>query len=527
MLKIEASSFKYKLSIVFYCLAASLIPAIMLFYLYNQNYAANHIVFNNILILAGGAAVTGLLLFWIFRFAAGSAEGALLLSLLFWLYFWTYRILINALARYLAALTSFGLTVFLGIILIIAAVLFRLHKPFFFKARPAFSVLTVIIIVLFVFNLTPGVNHQLTLQRGRAERAEKEDAGVFYIKRDFIVNPRLPKPDIHWFHVDGMMSLGKVERFWGENLEYLREELKSRGFLIYEDAELNGGYTIAAMPALLSPAFYDSYYGERLLEFDRLLRGDTEGSLYSRLAEDGLSFREDIMPYYELFTAVASAGYEIVQGEGRGNNLSWVFENVIPFNHGSRGGYAYVLKWWNRFLEGDLPELLSLTTPFDIPSGIERVPIETRHSDEHSEPLPSFNWHTFLYTHVESWRISNSHLSEEGASRIHSRPNLYPIAYKYQAKEVLAYIDLVLEENPDAVIVMQGDHGFHYQVTQQHLLEQGYTADEVLELVYSIFSAVRIPAKYGGLGEPIAPLNISRELVNRFVGENYDLLEID
>jgi hypothetical protein len=518
------------MSIIIYCFAALLMPGITLFNLYNQNYAANHIVFNNVLLLAGAAAIAGILLFLIFIFAAGSKEGALLLAVLFWVYFWAFRSLLNVLSRYFTTLTSLGLAVFLGIFLIITALLLRQYKPLFIKARPAFGVLAVTVMVLFVFNLIPGVRHEFVLQRGRAERAERAeraDSGrAFYIKRDFIVDPRLPKPDIHWFHTDGMISLEKIEQFWGECQEYLREELGKRGFLIYENAALNGGYTIAVMPALLSPAFYDSYYGERLNELEKALRSDTEGALHTLLARDGLTFRDDIMPYYELFTAVSSAGYEIVQGEGRGNNLWWVFENVIPFPmHGSRDGHAYIINWWDRFLSGDLPELLSLTTPFNIPPGIERVPIEIRHSDDGSDPLPSFSWHTFLYTHVESWRISNPALSERELRGIHGRTDLYPTAYRHQAREVLAHIDLVLEENPDAVIVLQADHGFHYQATQQSLLDQGYSQDEVLDLVYSVFSAVRIPARYGGLDAPIAPLNISRELVNRFVGENYDLLQ--
>ena len=47
----------------------------------------------------------------------------------------------------------------------------------------------------------------------------------------------------------------------------------------------------------------------------------------------------------------------------------------------------------------------------------------------------------------------------------------------------------------------------------------------MLELNYSTVSAVRIPEKYGSLTEPLDPLDITRYLVNHFVGEgNYDYL---
>jgi hypothetical protein len=45
------------------------------------------------------------------------------------------------------------------------------------------------------------------LFRARAEGLEP------YIKRDFIIDPRLPRPDIYWFHMDGMMSLEMMEDF--------------------------------------------------------------------------------------------------------------------------------------------------------------------------------------------------------------------------------------------------------------------------------------------------------------------------
>jgi hypothetical protein len=41
----------------------------------------------------------------------------------------------------------------------------------------------------------------------------------------------------------------------------------------------------------------------------------------------------------------------------------------------------------------------------------------------------------------------------------------------------------------------------------------------------SVISAVRIPKRWGGLDQPLDPLDISRVLVNRYVGENYKLVE--
>ena len=125
-----------------------------------------------------------------------------------------------------------------------------------------------------------------------------------------------------------------------------------------------------------------------------------------------------------------------------------------------------------------------------------------------------------MYTHMRGgvWRFSPE--QESNAISIHA----YPAALEHMTQRILYLVDNAIEQNPNTVIIIQADHGFHLQPTQEYLLNQGYSLEQVLELIHSVFSAVRIPQEYGGVEAPIAPLNISRELVNRFVGENYTLL---
>jgi hypothetical protein len=54
--------------------------------------------------------------------------------------------------------------------------------------------------------------------------------------------------------------------------------------------------------------------------------------------------------------------------------------------------------------------------------------------------------------------------------------------------------------------------------------EMGFSDSEQIKALTSTISAVRIPYQYGGLDHALAPQNITRELVNRFVGQNYTLL---
>jgi len=504
---------------VIYYIAAFFMPSILLFNLYNSNRAENHIVFQHVLALAGVLAALGMLIFLIFKWVSKSVEMALLLCILFWLGFWLFEVLFGVVATYYSSISTIRLVIALVAILAFLTMASRMHEPPFTKVRPVFNVLAICLLALFVFNITPGINHEWTLHRARVEMAFADDGEVsFYMKRDFHIDHALPTPDIVWVHMDGMMSLETVEHFFGISKEHLREEFTRRGFLIYEEASLHAGHTSAALPALLSPAFYDSFWGERLTQVEAELRGLANRLQADELTSVGLTY-QDIVLYYELLVAFIAREYEIVV-RGLDGRMPHSFEHLT-------GANSHEIRRWHRLLSeaGDLPELLALATPINTLPLTERTQVEYRQIEDSAgrDGLPRFDWHSLFYTHASSfWRQDPSITAVD-----HTAVHVYPLAHAQIARSGLDLVDTVLEENPNAVIVMQADHGFHSAITQDHLLNQGYSIDRVVELNHSVFSAVRIPPAYGELDAPISPLNITRELVNRFVGENYTLLQND
>jgi len=480
-----------------YYTAAFLMPSVLLFDLYNRNRVENHIVFTHVLILAGVLAILGTLLFLAFKQVAKSSEVALLLCLLFWLCFWLFEALFGIVAIFYATISSTRLIMMLVAVLVFSVMMFRRYEPPFVKVRPVFNALAISLVALFIFNMLPGVNHEFMLHHVKVAGLNEEDA-PFYIKREFFIDQALPSPDIYWVHVDGMMSMETVERFWGVSQEHLREDLAYRGFMVYPNAELNAGYTASALAALLSPAFYDSFFRVLLDETETELRVSRQRSNTDALAQVGLTFRY-VSLYYELLSALIERGYEI---QGRDSN------HLV----------ARYTGLWHSFLgsAGDLPELLNLTTPLSITPITERIEIVAGQPNYDCEPQARFIWRGYIDTHVHQFWRHDPTLTARDYTAIH----VYPLAYAQIARRALNFVDTILEENPNAVIIIQADHGFHSDVTQLHLLNQGYSLEFVMELVHSVFSAVRMPPKYGGLDSPIAPLNISRELVNRFVGEN-------
>jgi hypothetical protein len=102
----------------------------------------------------------------------------------------------------------------------------------------------------------------------------------------------------------------------------------------------------------------------------------------------------------------------------------------------------------------------------------------------------------------------------------------YPAQHRYAGKVLLKTVDVILEADPNAVIVLQADHGLHGNTEADFIKAFGEDVD-ASDLWNQVFSAVRIPENYQNGDEHYAlsnPLNISRYLVNSFVGTNYSYL---
>jgi hypothetical protein len=109
-------------------------------------------------------------------------------------------------------------------------------------------------------------------------------------------------------------------------------------------------------------------------------------------------------------------------------------------------------------------------------------------------------------------------------------PLLYYPQHIYAVRQMLAQVDTIIAFDPNAVIVIQGDHGIHLigqdgDFDSDYMYAKGYSLEDQLNLNLQVISAVRIPPQYGELTEPLDPLDITRYLVNHFVGNgNYEYL---
>ncbi|MBQ4419010.1 MAG: hypothetical protein II870_05175, partial [Synergistaceae bacterium] len=106
----------------------------------------------------------------------------------------------------------------------------------------------------------------------------------------------------------------------------------------------------------------------------------------------------------------------------------------------------------------------------------------------------------------------------------------YHAQHVWSGKVLINMIDLILAKDPDAVIIIQSDHGLHGNNEQEFkaAFPDKFNSNTAKELWNSTMSAIRVPDKFKTGEEHYAlnnPLNITRYLVNNFVGaNNYEYL---
>ena len=99
--------------------------------------------------------------------------------------------------------------------------------------------------------------------------------------------------------------------------------------------------------------------------------------------------------------------------------------------------------------------------------------------------------------------------------------------YEYSSKVLIDLIQYIKDNDKDPVIIIESDHGIH----NKRIAEMKYyfkaNNKEVEEIKHSTFSSYYIPKEYQNGDEKYLenPLNISRYIVNNYVGNNYEYIK--
>ena len=97
----------------------------------------------------------------------------------------------------------------------------------------------------------------------------------------------------------------------------------------------------------------------------------------------------------------------------------------------------------------------------------------------------------------------------------------------YSSYLLVDMLEFIENNDEDAVIIVQGDHGLHTIEDEMMLKLFATDMEGVQEIRNSVISAYYIPDKYR-TGDEINlsdPLNVSRYLINNYIGKNYEYIK--
>lgn len=532
-------------------LLAALPPVVFLYFAYNQNF--DYLSFGQVAVVALAFATLGALLQLGLARLLKNANAAGLVMLVVWVLFFTFnQIFVGlegvCLGLKLPVFTAVALAALVLLCPLLCALGRRIRGP------EAPRALAVVLCVVLMMNLGPVVWYQVS--------APKYDPDQY--KTTFTVDESTPSPNIYWFHIDGMQSMAGVAELFGDEQAEFRAALAERGFVVNDDAWFESGHTTTvAMLELMSPSFYEAEILP-MLDFDSfnddaaymaMVNALRDPSLKNQLDmahvnnETLVAFAEkgyhtsaitysDLTIYktVDVFYSMADAdlatpvltpkddapGSAFLAGQDRAN-----LANVLTSATALRLLRPQVEALVQRMNAGTY-EYGELTWPKEaareiIGQGYEEAGEVTVRALgeilESEEPrfavVHDVQAHTPYVYDEKGERI----LGQSGADFDHYYPQ-----HVYARGVLVKLLDMVLAADPEAVIVLQSDHGLH-GTTREEMAAAGVADLAEVQLTWNgNISAVRIPESYGGQDSPMDPLNIARELVNRFVGDNYDLL---
>jgi len=550
---------------IIYIFTVILAPSIPLFFLYSRN-AEQELLFKHFLIMGGVLAVISLVIYLLISKLFLRRRRTMIIIALFWSAFWFFNPLSKIIARGNAELSQVRIAAYLLIIIAVIGFIFR----FISMDRLVANTIAVLLCLMFAYNFFPSA---LLVSVSQIQKTYNKKKGIlsYEIKKEFNVDTHLSKPNIYWLHMDAMMGFDIIERYFNDPQTTLKKDLAERGFVINKSARLEAGGTRIAIPAMTCPVFFDSYLGSELTRVVQYTRKYREKSIYAAMTVKGFSFL-DIYPQIEIFKAFSDAGYinftnssDVAVSKNMDiwinnngiaiaaedlyvfSNESWAFGKLIEFKELITDASALFLikPNINKMLEKKRPVLHIHTQPlpayqetvdkyvngysdsdnivwYNKPLGTAELVKATKYAT--SIQTPHFVYFSNVTAHQPFCFDENGNYKEQMVNA--NDFYLYLPQHKFAVKQMIAQIDTIIENDPEAVIILQADHGIHIEETYETLYAYGYNnMEDQLNINFSVISAVRIPSRYGKLSQPLDPLDMARYLVNNFVGKgNYDYL---
>jgi len=541
---------------VWLALAAALIPAVPVLYLYNRNFEDLNALF--VLGLLGLMVALSALLFGVSWALSRSSAAAFWVCLVGWTGVQYSKALSTLLGGTLPEdrVLPYYLAGLLLVMLLVGFLGARRSRP----TRGFVLVSCSVLALMLALNLFP-----LLWKVGRLHLWVR-----WYLKPPAdTVDRTLPSPDVYWLHCDSMMGFQAMQECFGRDETDFSGRLLERGFELNPYARFEALHTTRIdLPALMCPGFYDSYLSGFLSSHEKAMRHNQDS--------DRARIERVLATRNELVGAFESKGY---QTSSVVDFYHWVpqfqpaTQRVYYADTGvylDRGSVEASLARAAQTTQGNGRQMLdTVAHPFyslairtvyrdqDFASKQMREQASGKIDPHAVRPadlegiLPGRDWMEFHGALLNGCAFAQKQSSSPSLTIVYfmaahppyqfdaegnriapaaegiESPTYYPAHYDLAKELVLFMVDRILSQNPESVIVLQGDHGLQGSSPETFQQEIGHSVPPKV-LWNNVLCALRVPERFRSGEEARAieyPLNMSRYLVNSFVGRRYDYLK--
>ena len=430
----------------------------------------------------------------------------------------------------------------IGIILFIVFLLFTIiykkdNKTINIINEIYSALIALVIVFLGIMNIIPAINNGISFNKRISD---------YNGNKKIIVDKEKPSPNIYWFHMDGMPSTGFINNYYKEPLDDFNNKLSKMNFINNSDASFKGGHhTITAIPALLDPDYYDNYLNNYLKQLDVCALNNCKTNIIPSFKE--LNYRRIDN---ELVSGLKKKGYSIVsiieynQHEAFKSDYVYDISNIndkcrVPYFEGyqsSKKIYHDMVKiQLDLFLENydlnylkhhNIDKYLSCEKTNYTYINKNKILKETytaMKDAKEKDNNPKFYFINNSLMHIYWNYDEEGNLIKEDNNDLKD----YTKTYIYTTKILLEYINYINENDPNSIIVVQGDHGIHVLEEEKLIKKFKINKKEVQNIRNSTISLVYIPEELKTNDEEYLdnPLNISRYLINNYVGDNYEYIK--
>lgn len=453
--------------------------------------------------------------------------------------------------------TQFSLVTFLLYIVFILVLVINFKKFITFKLDVGVIFVSFMVISLFSYNFFISVSNVLYI----TFNSKKYD-----YEFEHKVDDKKSEPNIYWIHCDGMTGINEMRKYFNYSNKYLIDYFDKNNYYYNEDASLVAGHnTQKALVAMFNPYYYDNFFEDYLKELEKsyLERNPRPSFIvdYSELEEKRLNNElfnaldkknyttvaiSEFNPYTSFYTDYFYDyyyfGYDFRYIDSLKNDFRLLKDNsktkmksYIRFVHLKAFTYRTLFREIannTNYLNYDIVDYKN----FDTSSYkyIDNAMNKSNYwatkailkglNDSMNAGDKRFVFVNYKLNHNPFTFDRNGNIIDESYTHV---ANYYLGNYIYSTYLLVDMLEFIKKNDENAVIIVQSDHGLH-SVDDEFMLDI-FSKDmkDVQEIRNSVISAFYIPDKYKNGDEKYLdnPLNVSRYIVNNYVGENYKYLD--